>query len=453
MTIEEKFVPGEMASYVDRDRGLVERKIFSDPRIYELELERIFARAWGFICHESQVPNAGDFFQTYIGEDRVIAVRDKEGQINVLLNSCRHRGNAVCRADRGNASSFMCSYHGWTFDLKGDLVGVPGYREVYYQELDRAEWGLGKAMATNYRGFVFATLDKDAPSLEEYLGDGGRFCIDQLADRGDLRMLPGIMKYNIDCNWKFAMDNNQDFYHPSITHASTGLSRFRDESKALKTLQEAHGVPAAGGAAPGDYRLTGPGMVVLSEYGHQSSTTYLPEDWEQRPLYDWRKKPEVRERYGSLGSKLAVVHCNIFPNVWFAVNSFQCVVLHLPKGPTRTELWYFCFVDKDAPAEINEGWRHRNMYTLGPSAFAEQDDGENWDLSTRGSMPWGMRQYPLHYGMAAGRGEVVRDESAPFHRIEALNVNEHHMRWTYGSWGEWMEAESWADLKAKHTRL
>src|SRR6478672_6950090 len=129
MTTEEKFVPGEMASYVNRERGLVERKIFSDPRIYELELERIFARAWGFICHESQVPNAGDFFQTYIGEDRVIAVRDKEGEINVLLNSCRHRGNAVCRADRGNATSFMCSYHGWTFNLKGDLIGVPGYRE------------------------------------------------------------------------------------------------------------------------------------------------------------------------------------------------------------------------------------------------------------------------------------------------------------------------------------
>jgi 3-phenylpropionate/trans-cinnamate dioxygenase alpha subunit len=455
MTIQ-RYARGDMQSFVDRERGLVARKIFSDPDIYELEMEKIFARAWLFICHESQVKRPGDFFQTYMGEDRVIAVRDKEGNINVLLNSCRHRGNSVCRADSGHASSFMCAYHGWTYDLKGDLVGVPGFKEVYYEELDRENWGLSKAaQVTNYRGFVFATLDAKAVPLEEYLGDGGRHCIDQLADRGDMEVLPGLIKFNIDCNWKFAMDNNQDFYHPSITHASANQSGYRQESAAMASLQQALGLPAGStqGAPPGDYTLTQPGMVILSEYGHQSSTTFLPPDWEERPVYDWRKKPEVRSGYGSLGSRLAVVHCNIFPNVWFAVNSFQLVVLHLPKGPTKTELWYFVLVDKNAPPEINEGWRHRTMYGLGPSGVLEQDDGENWDLSTRASISWGMRQYPLHYGMAAGRGQVVRDESAPYSRIEAMNVNEHHMRWTYGCWTEWMEAESWDDLKENHTRL
>jgi phenylpropionate dioxygenase-like ring-hydroxylating dioxygenase large terminal subunit len=164
-----------MAAHVDRQKGLVGRQIFSDPSIYEMELERIFARAWQFVCHESQIPNAGDFFQSYIGEDRVICVRDKEGGVNVLLNSCRHRGNSVCRADSGHASSFMCAYHGWTYDLKGDLVGVPGFKEVYYEELDREHWGLGKAaQVTSYKGFVFATLDAEAVPLEEYLGDSGR---------------------------------------------------------------------------------------------------------------------------------------------------------------------------------------------------------------------------------------------------------------------------------------
>jgi hypothetical protein len=259
------------------------------------------------------------------------------------------------------------------------------------------------------------------------------------------------MKYNIECNWKFAMDNNQDFYHTSVTHASTRQSRYRQEAPELKELSEALGAVVTD-RAPGEYTVTQPSVVILSEYGHQSSTSYLPEDWEERPIYNWRKSSEIRNRYGSLGSKIAVVHCNIFPNVWFKVSN-QLAVLHLPKGPTQTEMWYFILVDKNAPPAVNEGWRQTTMYSLGPAGVAEQDDGENWDLSTRSTKSWGMRQYPLNYGMAAGRGEIVRDESAPFSRIDSIHVNEHYMRWTYGCWTEWMEARSWKELRENHTRL
>src|SRR3954453_20810443 len=107
--------PEEITRFVDADNALVDRKIFSDEEIYQLELEQIFARCWNFMAHESQIPNAGDFFLNYIGEDRVVVVRDKDGGVEVLLNTCRHRGNAVCRAEEGHATSFMCTYHGWTY--------------------------------------------------------------------------------------------------------------------------------------------------------------------------------------------------------------------------------------------------------------------------------------------------------------------------------------------------
>src|SRR5438105_4615445 len=110
--------PQDFLGLVDKEKGTVDRRIFSDDAIYELELERIFARAWNFMAHDSQIPETGDFFQTSIGEDRVIVLRDKECQPQVLLNTCRHRGNAVCRADTGHATSFMCTYHGWTYDLQ-----------------------------------------------------------------------------------------------------------------------------------------------------------------------------------------------------------------------------------------------------------------------------------------------------------------------------------------------
>src|SRR5688572_3034001 len=205
--------PDQFLQMVNPKRGTVDRRVYSDPDIYKLELERIFARAWNFMAHDSQIPNPGDFFLTYIGADRVIVVRDKDMQPQVLINSCRHRGNAVCRAEEGHATSFMCTYHGWTYDLKGNLVGVPGFKEVYHEDLNREEWGLIRAAHVDtYKGFIFATLDPDAPSLPEYLGEVGQLCLDQLVARGDLEIVAGIQKYAIPCNWKFAADNVWDFY-------------------------------------------------------------------------------------------------------------------------------------------------------------------------------------------------------------------------------------------------
>src|SRR3954466_10564810 len=99
--------PKDILGFVDMQNGVVDRRIFFDEDIYQLELEQIFARAWLFMCHESQIPNPGDFFMNFMGEDRVICLRDNEDGFQVLVNSCRHRGNAVCRAEEGHATSFM----------------------------------------------------------------------------------------------------------------------------------------------------------------------------------------------------------------------------------------------------------------------------------------------------------------------------------------------------------
>lgn len=162
-----EYYSGSFHDYVDMENGTVDRAIFSDAAIYKAEQERIFARSWNFMCHESQIPNTGDYFLSYIGEESVIATRDRTGALQVFLNSCRHRGNAVCRAESGNTKSFLCTYHGWTYGLDGDLKGVPGHKELYHGDLDRKKWGLIKAgKVASYKGFVFATMDANAPDLE-----------------------------------------------------------------------------------------------------------------------------------------------------------------------------------------------------------------------------------------------------------------------------------------------
>jgi phenylpropionate dioxygenase-like ring-hydroxylating dioxygenase large terminal subunit len=127
---------------VDDGNGLVSRRIFIEPEIYEQELERIFARCWLYLCHETQIPRPGDFLTTYMGEDPVLVVHDNDSRVHAFLNVCRHRGNRLCRADAGNAASFTCAYHGWTYRNDGRLVGVPYFKEAYHGELERDRWRL-----------------------------------------------------------------------------------------------------------------------------------------------------------------------------------------------------------------------------------------------------------------------------------------------------------------------
>src|ERR1700753_1385469 len=95
----------DISDLVDADRGLVGRAVHIDPRIYEQECRLVVARCWMYLCHESQIPLPGDFCTASIGEDPVMGWRDTAGTVRACLNVCRHRGNRLCRADRGNAAA------------------------------------------------------------------------------------------------------------------------------------------------------------------------------------------------------------------------------------------------------------------------------------------------------------------------------------------------------------
>jgi phenylpropionate dioxygenase-like ring-hydroxylating dioxygenase large terminal subunit len=430
-----------VADLVDWQNGLVDRRIFSKRDIYEMELEQIFARAWLFMCHDSQIPNPGDFFMSFMGEDRVIIVRDNEGLPQVLVNSCRHRGNAVCRAEEGHATSFMCTYHGWTYDLKGALVGVPGFKEVYHEELDRENWGLIRAAQVDtYRGFIFATMDPEAVSLPEYLGEVGQMSIAFIAERGErIKAVPGIQKYVIPCNWKLAVDNVWDYYH-GLTHSSATLSGWPPSRTGAPRRQ------------PGSFRDGGGAQVCfLGEYGHAFGGPILKEDGtgaEATFETGWRNRPEARSALGPVGIKFSSGHPNIFPNMWITQASQVC--LRMPKGPNSTEIWWWSILDADLDEATFKAQKHRDGHHFGPAGIFEQDDGENWGESTKGARGVITSRFKLNYTMGMGH-EVITEENVP-PRIDS-GTNEHPQLWHYRAWSDWMAAESWADLKANHSRV
>ena len=109
----------DYAALVRPDR--VHARVYTDPAIFEDELERIWYREWVFVGHESEVPNVGDYRTGHIGQQPIIITRGHDMQVRVLLNRCTHRGNTLCQTRSGNAPTFTCSYHGWTYSCEGDL--------------------------------------------------------------------------------------------------------------------------------------------------------------------------------------------------------------------------------------------------------------------------------------------------------------------------------------------
>ena len=440
--------------FVSLDRGEVDRRIYSDPEIFELEMERIFARAWLFLCHETQIPDPGDFFQAVMGRDNVLVVRQRDGGIRGMLNTCAHRGNAVCRAEEGNAKGFLCTYHGWSYGIDGTLKGVPGFRSFYDGELDKRAHGLpAVAQVASYKGFVFGTNDRTAPPLTDFLGATGRLGLDLLACRGDMAVVPGIQKFVIDCNWKFALDNLFDWYHPQVTHASAFQPGVLDIVAGASGSGEAIDTAGVEMQAGGELAIPVTGItgtkfdqvVVLGEYGHAIGGPRAGSQGDVDPNGAWRTRPEVREALGPVGLIVAG-HPSIFPSTW--VTTTSQISLRIPRSPTSTEIWWFSFTDRSQPAELRDFLITMQTRIFGPAGLLEQDDGENWNQSTMQTRGVASRRVKQLVNMGAGRGKVVKEHGLA--RIEGL-TSEYGQRWTYHSWAQWMKGLGWDRLREATT--
>lgn len=417
---------GDFGKLVDTDHGLISRQIFVDHDIYQGELKNIFARCWLYLCHESQVPKPGDYMTTYMGEDPILVIRDPAGRVRAFLNSCRHRGMRICRSDGGNARTFVCPYHGWSYDSAGKLAGVPRFEAGYKNQLDRDQWGLLEvAKLDSYKGTVWATWDPKAVPLTSYLG-GMTTYFDMVVDRmpGGLECIGGVHKWTIDANWKFAADNFVgDMYHVPVTHRSNlavGLRKpWGDEGYQIN---------------PGNGHGFGGEFGGLAE-GSEAVTAYTP--------FVKSMRERMAESRGDVVNKIVPIgHGTIFPNFSFLDTlRFRTFRVWHPRGPNKMEIYAWCMVDAQLPEKLKQEVRSQYIFTFGPSGMFEQEDGENWSQCTASTRGWIGRQLDFNYQMGLGHERGVRDTlQADLPGVMGGIWSEINQRGFYKRWADLMTA-------------
>ncbi len=347
--------------------------LYLDAEVFERELETIFHKGWVYVAHESEIPEPGDFKLGWIGRRSVIVVRGDDREVRVLLNRCAHRGATVCQLEHGNAATFRCAYHGWSFRTDGRLAAAP-FADGYGPDFRREEWGLATAPRLDeYRGFLFASLAPTGRSLDDHLGGPAKEQIDLFCDlspEGRVIARSGTNKYGYDGNWKLQVENSVDGYHPSFTHQAF----FESFGTSLGVAPDAFRT----GAATRNRDL-GNGHSMLDFRAHFRESKIAHARVAKMRETEWGKRyfEALADRLGEDRALDVLViggtHTNIFPNLVILQNQIRVI---RPVSVDRTEVLLNPVLLAGVPEELNTLRLRLHEMFYGPGGGGVPDDIE-----------------------------------------------------------------------------
>ena len=360
----------------DRERGLfkVHRSAMTSDELFQRERELIFNRCWIYLGHESEVEEPGDYRRRTVAGRPLFFARGTDGQVRVFLNTCPHRGALICRRDRGNAEVLQCFYHAWTFNTRGELIGLPG-EDAYGPAFDRRELGLKQPpRVDSYRGFIFVSFNPDIEDLVAYLA-GARDYLDLIEDQVDegMRVVAGSNKYTIKANWKLLGENSLDGYHLVPTHQT-----YLDYISSLGTDDSGETLAAR---PPGVSRALGNGHCVAVNIARNG-----------RPIAHWHPQfgEQAREPIAQVRRRLVEKHGEerayqmadtsrnllIYPNL--VINDFVAITIRYyePLAPDNMEVTAWHLAPKLESDAMLAARLDSFLTFLGPSGFATPDDVE-----------------------------------------------------------------------------
>ncbi|WP_210587658.1 Rieske 2Fe-2S domain-containing protein [Streptomyces sp. GESEQ-35] len=408
----------DVSSLVESDR--VAGTLYTDPALFEGEMDRIFHRTWVWVAHESEVAKAGDFKTAWVGRRPVIVSRDRKGGINVLLNRCRHRGASVCETPKGNGNGFTCPYHAWSYALDGTLRGIP-YPEGYEDVVEKKDMPLQRVKVGTYAGMVFASFDHDIEPLEDFLG-GARLWIDRFMKQGAGYPIKvqGEHRFRFRGNWKIQLENTTDWYHFPIVHRSwmssvdaetaSMLSIMTDETAVTHALGNGHSVSVSV-AEHVDLDVDDGTEKLQDRFSHvvEELSKDLPPE---------RVRRIVRSMHG------AGFNLNLFPNVAMSMSFFRVL---RPVSVAETEIRHIALGLDGGPEIVNRERLRIHEHFQGPFGFGSPDDAEAWNRVQRGVA--GGTDMPILVNRGLGR-EKPNDFGQPTsHATDETGMREAYAMW------------------------
>ncbi|SPD67181.1 Salicylate 5-hydroxylase, large oxygenase component (plasmid) [Cupriavidus taiwanensis] len=343
--------------------------VYTSQAVHDLELQKIFrGRSWNYVALEAEIPHAGDFKRSYVGATPVVVSRAEDGSINVFENRCAHRGAEFCRHSQGNAKEFVCPYHQWSYDLKGNLQGVPFKRGVNRaggmpKDFRNEDHGLVKLHVATRNGVIFASYAPDMESLEDYMTPEILKDFDVVFNGKPLKVL-GYYKNELPCNWKMYHENLKDPYHATLLHSFLvvfGLLVAGNESAMI--ADPAHGRHGTMASAKKEDKY-----AAVSDDNKKEMRSYH----EGMRLEDERFLEYVRE----FDSPWSVTMQTIWPNLIVQREMNTLGVRQIvPNGPDSMLMLWTMFGYEDDTEEMTQH-RLRQGNLMGPAGFLGLEDNE-----------------------------------------------------------------------------